>query len=163
MNCRFSLRGFSLVEVVITTALALVLALVALPMTDIVSQREKEDQLRQSLLEMRSAIDRYFQRVGSYPVSLNVLLTATDSYGVPLMRKLPNNPLGTGTFWNIASRTSVAGVNDHWEPVGSPLGFCATTTMSDNSGIVDVRCPPAASLPGNWPEAGTNGIRWEKW
>jgi len=141
----------------------MVLALVALPMTDIVSQRDREDQLRNSLLEMRSALDRYFQRVGSYPVSLDVLLTATDSYGVPFLRRLPANPLATGTYWNIASCTTVTGDTDHWEPVGSPLSFCATTTMSDNSGIVDVRCPPTASLPGDWPDAGTNGVRWEKW
>ena len=52
-------RGFTLLELIIATAILLVLSTMVLPMTRVVVQREREKQLRSDLWEMRDAIDRY--------------------------------------------------------------------------------------------------------
>ena len=52
-------QGFTLIELVVTLALLGVLAMLAAPMTEAAVQRSREQALRESLRELRSAIDRY--------------------------------------------------------------------------------------------------------
>jgi prepilin-type N-terminal cleavage/methylation domain-containing protein len=61
-------RGFTLVEMIMTVAIVGVLASAAMPLASLVSQRSKEQELRQSLLQIREAIDAYRREVieGSY-------------------------------------------------------------------------------------------------
>jgi general secretion pathway protein G len=51
--------GFTLLELIIATAILLVLSTMAVPLARLTIQREKEHQLRMDLWEMRDAIDRY--------------------------------------------------------------------------------------------------------
>lgn len=51
--------GFTLVEMVMTVAIVGVLASAAMPLASLVSQRSKEQELRQSLLQIREAIDAH--------------------------------------------------------------------------------------------------------
>lgn len=69
--------GFTLVEVVVVTALILLVSLVGIQTADVVSQREKEERLRYSLLEMRAALDLYFQDKTEFPDRLDDLLTTS--------------------------------------------------------------------------------------
>ena len=102
-------RGFTLIELVVTLALLGVLALLAAPMAESAVLRSREQALRESLREIRTAIDQYHlaveqgriaRRLGDsgYPPSLDVLVTgvpnAQDPKGGQLyfLRRLPRDP-----------------------------------------------------------------------
>src|SRR5258707_15495480 len=51
--------GFTLIEMIVTVALVAVIASVATPFVKLHEQREKERELKQSLREIRTAIDAY--------------------------------------------------------------------------------------------------------
>ena len=85
--------GFTLIELMVTTAIMIILATVALPLAQVSVQRRKEAELRQDLYEMRNAIDRYKAAADrnqiqvqadtdGYPPSLETLVD-----GVPLAGK----------------------------------------------------------------------------
>ena len=57
-------RGFTVIELLVVLAVMSILVTMALPLARIVSQREREHELKRALLEIRSAIDDY-QRVMS--------------------------------------------------------------------------------------------------
>lgn len=101
--------GFTLIELVVTLALLGVLAMLAAPMTEAAVQRSREQALRESLREIRSAIDRYHQAVeqgriarrlgeSGYPPTLEVLVTGLPDAQNPkggqiyFLRRLPRDP-----------------------------------------------------------------------
>ncbi len=54
-----SVRGFSLIELVITVAVLAILTLGVIPLVQVSVKRQKEQQLRDALREMREAIDQF--------------------------------------------------------------------------------------------------------
>jgi general secretion pathway protein G len=108
--------GFTLLELIIATAILLVLSTMAVPMARVTIKREKERRLRADLWEMRDAIDRYkldadrqaFQiKVDSqgYPPDLETLVKGVDVQGkkVRYLRKLPIDPMTGTTEWGLRS------------------------------------------------------------
>lgn len=102
--------GFSLVELVITVAIVAILATISMPLAQIVSQRSKEQDLRDALRQIREAIDNYKQlgdegritrKAGEsgYPSSLTVLVDGVEDAKDPkktliyLLRRLPPDPM----------------------------------------------------------------------
>ncbi len=111
-----SVRGFSLLELIIATAILLILSTMAVPMARLSIKREKERRLRADLWEMRDAIDRYkldadrqaFQiKVDSqgYPPDLETLVKGVDVQGkkVRYLRKIPIDPMTGTTEWGLRS------------------------------------------------------------
>ena len=92
MTARHPLRtagGFTLIELLITLALVGLLAIVALPLSEVASTRAKEAELRADLRTIRSALDAWkaavdtgllARQVGEsgYPPSLDVLTEPQD-------------------------------------------------------------------------------------
>lgn len=111
-----SVRGFTLLELIIATAILSVLTMMALPLARVTIQREREKELRRDLWEMRDAIDRYkdaadrgaFQtKVGSegYPPDMDTLVNGVDVGGkkVRFLRKIPIDPMTGNTDWGMRS------------------------------------------------------------
>src|SRR6266853_1255027 len=99
------LRGFTLIELIVATAILLILTGLAVPFARVAIKREKERNLRGDLWELRDAIDRYkdaadrgaFQiKAGSegYPPDLETLVTGVDVAGKKLkfLRRIPVDP-----------------------------------------------------------------------
>lgn len=59
LRCSTSSRGFSLIELVITVAVLAILTLGVLPLVQVTVKRQKEQELRESLRQMREAIDQF--------------------------------------------------------------------------------------------------------
>jgi general secretion pathway protein G len=116
-------RGFTFVELLVVSALLLVLASAAMPLAKVTMQRQREAELRRDLREMRTAIDRYKDavdtgqigaidvRAGSegYPPDLETLVegvtVAGDASGRKLkfLRRIPIDPMTNSTDWGMRS------------------------------------------------------------
>ena len=108
--------GFTLIELIVATAILVILTGLALPMARVVIKREKERELRSALWELRDAIDRYkdaadrnaFQiKVGTegYPPDLDTLVKGVDVGGkkVRFLRRIPQDPMSGSTEWGLRS------------------------------------------------------------
>lgn len=103
-------RGFSLVEMLVSVMILAILAVVALPQYENQLRREKEQELRESLRTVRTAIDAFHEdwkqgRIppgglaseNGYPVSLAVLVKGVDAATLDgghryYLRRVPRNP-----------------------------------------------------------------------
>ena len=119
-------RGFTLIELIVATAILLILTGLAIPLVRVTIQRERERELRYDLWMMRDAIDRYkdaadrgaFQiKVGSegYPPDLETLVTGVDVAGKKLkfLRKIPIDPMTGQPEWGMRSMQDDA-TSDSW-------------------------------------------------
>src|SRR5579862_786742 len=113
-NSAASRRGFTLIELIVATAILVILTGLAVPVARVAIKREKERELRSALWQLRDAIDRYkdaadrgaFQtKVGSegYPPDLDTLVKGVDVGGkkVRFLRKIPTDPMTGGTEWGM--------------------------------------------------------------
>ena len=122
---RRSSPGFTFIELVLATAVLMVLASAALPLARVSIRRQKEATLRQELRAMRTAIDRFKDmadvgaiastelRLGceNYPPSLDILVdgvrrsnTASD-IKVKFLRRIPIDPITGRTDWGLRAYT----------------------------------------------------------
>ena len=99
-------------ELIVAITILAILTGAAIPMARLKVRREKERALRQSLWEMRDAIDRYkdaadrsaFQvKLGTegYPPDLETLINGVDVGGkkVRFLRRIPTDPMTGNTEW----------------------------------------------------------------
>lgn len=102
-------RGFSLVELLVSVAIMGVIAAVAMPLVQLTMQREREQELRLALQDIRRAIDAYKDASAAgqievvagqsgYPPSLSVLVEGVvnarqpDAPRVYFLRRVPRDP-----------------------------------------------------------------------
>ena len=121
-----SQSGVSLVELVCVTAIIMALAGLTLPVANTFVKRQKEIELRQSLREIREALDRFRSDVERYPGIRLLHLDAVNEEGYPeelewlvegidigdaagtrikYLRRLPRDPItGDGEWGTKSSR-----------------------------------------------------------
>ena len=112
-------HGFTFLELVIVTAILMILASTIMPMTQVTAQRQREVELRRSLREIRTAIDKFKDAVDQgqipttelepgnegYPPDLETLVNgvsaANDATGRKLkfLRKVPIDPMTNSMDW----------------------------------------------------------------
>ena len=114
--------GYTFVELLVVTFMIMILASAALPIARVSIKRQRENELRHDLLEMRTAIDKFhdyadLNRIAStelsgtshYPSSLDQLVQgvtfAGDASGnkYKFLRRIPIDPLTNSTDWGLRS------------------------------------------------------------
>jgi general secretion pathway protein G len=113
--------GYTFVELLVVTTILLILASAAMPLTRVTIQRTKEAELRRTLREMRTAIDKFKDAVDTglisnldvkagsegYPPDLETLVegvtVANDASGRKLkfLRRVPIDPLTGEAEWGL--------------------------------------------------------------
>jgi general secretion pathway protein G len=113
--------GYTFVELIVVTAILLILASAVMPLAQVTAQRQREAELRRTLREMRVAIDRFKDAVDSgqipttevepgsegYPPTLQTLVdgvtAAGDASGRRLryLRRIPIDPMTNDMEWGL--------------------------------------------------------------
>ncbi len=121
-----SVRGSSLLEMIITLAILAVLTGAALPLARTAARSRQETELRRALREIRFAIDRYkefndqtggqripaeLRTTSGYPKNLEVLYEGfvpagnVDGKKIFFLRRLPIDPMTGKADWQTRSST----------------------------------------------------------
>lgn len=115
--------GYSLIELLAVTVVLLVLASAVMPLAKVTVQRGREAELRRSLREMRTAIDRFkdaadLQQIAAtdlkagaegYPPTLEVLVEGVRANGdasgrkLKFLRRVPIDPMTRSQEWGMRS------------------------------------------------------------
>ncbi|HZP92631.1 MAG TPA: type II secretion system protein [Burkholderiales bacterium] len=153
------LRAFTLIEMVITVAIVAILASAAMPLVQLNAQREKEQELRTALRQIREAIDAYKQAAddgtiekkadaSGYPPNLHVLVDGVENIKKPdkpkvyFLRRLPRDPFAPES--DTAEETW--GKRCYASPPDEP---------SEGDDVFDVYSKSE--------EVGLNGVPYRKW
>ncbi len=116
-------RGYTFVELLVVVTILIILASAVLPLAQVTSQRQREGELRRSLREMRTAIDKFKDGVDTgqipmtelsptsegYPADLQTLVdgvtAANDATGRKLkyLRRIPMDPMTNSSDWGLRS------------------------------------------------------------
>jgi len=116
-------QGYTFIEIVVVTAILLVLASAVMPLAQVTAQRQREVELHRSLREVRTALDRFKDAVDSgqiaqselepgnegYPPDLETLVEgitpANDATGRKLkyLRRIPIDPMTNSMEWGLRS------------------------------------------------------------
>jgi general secretion pathway protein G len=99
-------HGFTFLELVIVTAILMILASTIMPMAQVTAQRQREVELRRSLREMRTAIDKFKDAVDQGQIPTTELEPGNEGYPPDL-------------------ETLVNGVSAANDATGRKLKFCA--------------------------------------
>lgn len=115
--------GYTFIELIIVTAILMILASAVMPLAQVTSQRQREAELRRTLREMRTAIDNFHDQAvrgnisptelepgnEGYPPDLATLVegipAANDASGRKLkfLRRVPIDPMTNSMEWGMRS------------------------------------------------------------
>ena len=115
--------GYSFVELLVVSTILLILASAVAPLAQVTMQRQRETELRRTLREMRTAIDRYKDAVDlgviggteidpenqGYPPDLETLVEGVEPVDenagsvLRFLRRIPLDPLTKDADWGLRS------------------------------------------------------------
>lgn len=116
--------GYSFIELLVVSALLIILASAAVPLAQVTMQRQREVELRRALREIRTAIDRYKDAVdlgviagteveagnGGYPPDLETLVEGvamadgeSEDSKIKFLRRIPFDPMMKNQEWGLRS------------------------------------------------------------
>jgi general secretion pathway protein G len=154
------MRGFTFIELVITVAIVGILASAVLPIAELAVKRAKEQELRQALRQIRTALDEYKKAAdegrvakktdeSGYPPSLDVLVAGAADAKDPgkrkiyFLRRLPRDPFHEDPATPTAQTW---GKRSYQSPPESP---------AEGKDVFDVYSLAAGT--------GLNGIEYRQW
>ncbi len=114
-------RGYSFVELLVVSAILLILASAVMPLGRVTIQRQHEVELRRALREIRTAIDRFKDAVDTgaigganlnsenegYPPDLDTLVEGVEAVNdasgktIRFLRRIPMDPLTKRREWGL--------------------------------------------------------------
>jgi general secretion pathway protein G len=123
-------RGVSLVELMVATAIILVLAAATIPLARATVKRQKEIELQGALRELRQAIDAFKKATEEgriivedldsegYPLELESLVEGVEEVGqldrkLKFLRRIPRDPFNPEGGWGLRSYQDEAD-SDSW-------------------------------------------------
>jgi len=116
-------HGYTFIELIVVTAVLMILASAVMPLAQVTSQRQREAELRRALREMRIALDQFKNAVDlgripttelepeseGYPPALETLVegisAANDASGrkIRFLRRIPVDPMTGSVEWGLRS------------------------------------------------------------
>ena len=113
--------GYSFVELLIVSAILFILASAAMPLATVTAQRQREAELRASLRQIRTAIDKFKDAVDAGRIAQTEVQPGSEGYppdletlveGVPLqndqsgaklkfLRRIPIDPMTKSAEWGL--------------------------------------------------------------
>lgn len=172
-------HGFTLIELIVTLALVGVLALAVVPFSELIVQREKEQQLSSALREIRTALDAYKEAsdtgliereadASGYPPSLTVLVEGVKNVKDPkggmlmFLRRVPRDPFFRGDpdtapedTWNVRPFGEPPAHADGADDAGGADSADASGHSTAGKDVFDI-----TSKSGR---VGINGIPYRQW
>jgi general secretion pathway protein G len=159
-NSALNEAGFSLIELTIVVAIMAVLASSAVPLYELTAKREKEQELRIALRQIREALDAYKRAVNEgrvareaeksdYPRKLEDLVNGVQDIKDPekrkiyFLRRLPRDPMSDDLTLSAAETW---GKRAYESPPDSP---------QEGEDVFDVYSRSQ--------QIGLNGIAYDKW
>jgi general secretion pathway protein G len=155
-------RGFTLIEMVVTLALVGIVALTALPLYEVTATRLKEMELRGALRTLRTALDAYKTAADTgqisktalesgYPPTLDVLVNgveaAHETPGAParvvFLRQIPRDPFAPDVSLAPAQQWATRG---YGSPPDDPVPGADVFDVASTS-----------------PRTGSNGVPYRQW
>ena len=132
-----TVKGFTLIELVVTVVIVAILGSVALPMMQLNVKRAKESELRSDLIKIREAIDAYKKasddgrikrsiEQSGYPPSLEVLVNGVtdekdiEKKKIKFLRKIPVDPLRNNVANNLLDNTYQWGLRSYQSEAENP-------------------------------------------
>ena len=157
------LKGFTLIELIVTVTIVAILASVAMPMLQMSVQRNKEIELRANLRQIREAIDAYKKAVDEsrikksieetgYPPNLEILVNGVldekdiNKNKLKFLRKIPLDPMTIAADKNTDDLPNNWGLRSYASEASDP---------QQGADVFDVY-----SLS---QQIGINGIAYAKW
>ncbi len=153
-------RGFTLIELLVTLAILALLGTLVIPVAQVTIQRRQEQDLREALHQIRSAIDAYKQAyddgrvtktlgASGYPKTLDLLVEGVPDLRSPkrakiyFLRRIPRDPFNPDT---VASESQSWGKRSYASEAEEP---------KEGEDVYDVYSMS--------DRAGLNGVPYRKW
>ena len=116
-------RGYTFIELLVVSAIIMILASAIMPLARVTAQRQREVELRRALREMRTAIDKYKDAADTgqisaldvkiesegYPADLETLVEGVDASNdatgrkLKFLRRVPVDPITRSGEWGKRS------------------------------------------------------------